>query len=145
MEIFSSLCKSAGALWKYITIHPLELAGLILAYFALVVPIRQYLGQKRLEEKDKRFTNYHTLVKDIVGADGNVFIDRQIAAVFELRNYSEYYDVTERILMGLRRTWIESNIPAERLIMEIDLTVDFIHNRRSRVLYRLKTRLKAYF
>lgn len=114
---------------NYIAKHPLEIAGLILAYLAFVVPIRQYLGQREIEERDKRFNNYHRLIKELVGPDNGVaYMDRQVAVVFELRNYPEYYGVSKRILEGLRQAWMREDGSFQRLITEIDLTVEFINN-----------------
>jgi hypothetical protein len=71
--------------------HFWELVGVIIAYLSLVFPIIQYLNQKKLEERDKRFTNFHKLVKEFVEPDtqtGVMKLDRQIAVAFEFRNYN---------------------------------------------------------
>lgn len=77
--------------------------------------------------KDKRFNNYHRLIKELVDGetpDAILRLDRQIAILFELRNYSSYYEVSERILIGLQEAgW---NKHSERLAKEIDLTLEYI-------------------
>lgn len=116
---------------KYARDHFIEVIGLLIAYFSLIVPIRQYLGQRRLEEKDKRFNNYHRLIKELVSADSQgqtVMMDRQIAVIFELRNYPEYYELSERILGDLIIIW-EQDDRARRIINEINLTISFIDRR----------------
>lgn len=116
---------------KYAKDHFIEFIGLLIAYFSLIVPIQQYLGQRRLEEKDKRFNNYHRLIKELVSPDSQgqlIMIDRQIAVIFELRNYPEYYELSIRILEDLKVIW-EQHTLANRLVNEMNLTVDFINRR----------------
>jgi hypothetical protein len=102
--------------------------GVIVSYIALILPIIKYLQDKRREEKNKRFENYHKLIKELVDANENgenPKIDRQIAVAFELRNFKEYYPVTKRILEGLKNLWCEKQ-NASRLIDEINLTLNYI-------------------
>lgn len=117
--------ESLRSLWHYVLEHPLEVVGLIVAYYSFFLPIRHYLNQRKLEEEDKRFNNYHRLIKEMVqgGGPGETYLDRQIAVVFELRNYKEYYPVTERILLGLCQTWANCDV---RILNEINLTLAFI-------------------
>lgn len=103
----------------------ISIFSLAIAYFSLVVPIRQYLNQRNIEEKDKRFKNYHKLIEELVSLE-KPKLHRQVAVVYELRNYSEYFEVTKRILAGLRKEWSKSNMNINELIEEIDLTLDFI-------------------
>jgi hypothetical protein len=51
-------------------------------------------------------------------------MDRQIAVVFELRNFKEYFEVTLRMLEGLRETWADPRF--NRLTEEIGHTIDYI-------------------
>lgn len=99
-----------------------------LAYFTALLPLYKYLQEKRIEEKDKRFRNYHKLIDDLLGGAGkNLMLDRQIAIVFELRNYKEYYPVTLRILKGLTENWVKiSDYNIGRLRDEIKLTEQHI-------------------
>lgn len=79
--------------------------------------------------KDKRFKIYHELVDDLVNEqkqpDRKMKLDRQVAIIFELRNYPSYYPVSKRILVELREYWAHE----PRLIKEIDLTLEFITAR----------------
>lgn len=116
----------------YLNKHSFEFASLVIsifslvvAYFSLVVPIKHYLNQRNTEEKDKRFKNYHKLIEELVSLE-KPKLHRQVAVVYELRNYSEYFEVTKRILAGLRKEWYKSNTNVDELIKEIDLTLDFI-------------------
>lgn len=136
MEIFDSIITLIkDSLWETI--------GIILAYLSLIVPIRQYLNQRKLEEKDKRFTNFHRLVKEFVEPDsqtGTMKLDRQIAIAFEYRNYPEYFDLTARALEDLKKQW--RSIPGtERLVTEMDLTLQYIKFRKKLILIRLMIKL----
>lgn len=114
-----------------------EIVGLLFAYFGIILPIVQYINRRKQEERDKRFTNFHKLVKKLVEPDpvtNNIMLDRQIAIVFELRNYPEYFELIERIIRGLRAQW--QNINA-RLLIEFDLTLDFIKYKRTFILFRV--------
>lgn len=78
--------------------------------------------------KDKRFNNYHRLIKELVDGDtpdAALRLDRQIAIIFELRNYSSYYKVTKRILKGLKKNGWGEHSP--RLEEEINLTLNYIN------------------
>jgi len=55
-------------------------------------------------------------------------LDCQIAAVFELRSFPEYFDVTGRILKGLIEEWSEKK-DVDRLIREMRSTVELISRR----------------
>lgn len=103
-----------------------KILGIIIAYFSLVLPIFRYLKDKRKDDRNKRFENYHKLLDDLLGGQPNsqVKIDRQIAILFELRNFSDYYPVTLRILDNLKNTWKE--IPL--LVTEINLTEKYINS-----------------
>ena len=99
--------------------------GVLIAFatgFWALIKLREYL-------KDKRFKTYHEQIDELVNETRNpdriIKLDRQIAIVFELRNFTNYYPVPRRILIGLKEQW--KNQPnTTRAIEEIDLTLDFI-------------------
>ena len=53
-------------------------------------------------------------------------LDRQIVIVFEFRNFPEYYKVTKRVLEGLRIQWNVPGNVGQRLITEMDITIEYI-------------------
>src|ERR1700722_17050449 len=78
--------------------------------------------------KDRRFHTFHDLIDALVDQqhypDREIKLDRQIAIVYELRNYTAYYPVVRRILSGLKENeWKESD---QRIVAETNLTLDFI-------------------
>jgi len=103
------------------------IGGGLFAFFKF----REYL-------KDKRFKTYHELIDELINEQRNpdrvIKLDRQIAIVFELRNFSNYYPLSIRILSDLKDTWDNP-----RIIKEIDLSLNFMKsNYFSRILLRLK-------
>ena len=81
--------------------------------------------------RDKRFTVYHQLIKELVEPEEPgipLKLDRQIAIVYELRNFPEYYEISRRILEGLKEDWKEQNLP--RIIKEIDISLEYINKNK---------------
>lgn len=107
-----------------------------IALLVVLIPLTyqawQYLDQRKRELKDKRFETYHNLIRSLVGPTDEkaimMYLDRQIAIVFELRNFLEYAEVSERILKGLKDAWFE-NANNARLLTEIDLTLKYLSNK----------------
>jgi hypothetical protein len=89
------------------------------------------MDAKRKDLRQKRFENYHDLIRRLVEGehpDRRVMLDRQVAVVYELRNYKEYGDVTLRILHGLRETWASNPLLLPRLKTELELTIKFLEH-----------------
>lgn len=122
----------------YIKSKWIELLGLIIAFLTVFIPLYKYFSQKREEQKDKRFITYHQLIADLVTPpDGK--LDRQIATVFELRNFPNYYELTRRIMTDLTDQWKEDP-RNKRLIKELSLTLKYIEKRLKwyyRLIYKI--------
>ena len=121
--------------WKWISDNASAI-GVLSGLIPFAWTVISYIHAKRQELREKRFETYHKLIKLLVEGetpDSGLFIDRQIAIIFELINFKEYYPVTERILSGLRATWHERadkvSYPINRVIEEIDLTLKHIKRR----------------
>jgi hypothetical protein len=121
--------------WKWLNDNASAI-GVLSGLIPLAWTIISYIHSKRQELKEKRFEAYHRLIKQLVEGDNpdlSVFIDRQIAIIFELANFKEYYPVTRRILIGLRKTWSEKtdtvSYSINRVIEEIDLTLKHIRTK----------------
>ena len=87
--------------------------------------VYKFYIRRKTELYWKEFEIYHKLLKDLVQPEvenGSVYLDRQVAIVFELKNFKRYYPISEKILRELRKKWISNN----RLIEEIDLTLEHI-------------------
>lgn len=111
----------------------IAIIGLLIAIFTIHIsilqPIINYTTAQKKLNRDKRFSTYHELIDHFTGTHGTAMLDRQIAIVYELRNFPEYYGVTERILNG----WIDrknsiTQSYSEKLISEMELTVKYINS-----------------
>jgi hypothetical protein len=89
----------------------------------------KYLVERRSTHYWREFEVFHTLVKELVEPQNQekaMYVDRQAAIMFELRNFKRYYPYSLRMLNGLRIKW--SAVPNQypRLIEEIELTIEFL-------------------
>jgi hypothetical protein len=70
-------------------------------------------------------------------------LDRQIAIVFEFRNFPDYFDLSKRIITDLKEQWkkLDGN---ERLITEMEFALKHIvlktkwHNRWVYIIFGIK-------
>jgi hypothetical protein len=91
----------------------------------------QYVLIKIAEAKKANFKAYHNIIKSLVereDEDRPMRLDRQIALIYELRNFRKYFRVTRRILEGLKTDWagygpVDKRV---RLMSEIDLSIKYI-------------------
>ena len=92
------------------------------------------ITQRKAEAGERQFQAFHKLVKELVSPDSAgeaMWLDRQAAVAFELRHFPRYYEFTERMLVGLKKTWTaEPNVQWGRLIEEIDLTLKHIQQNK---------------
>lgn len=103
------------------------IVAVILGYYTIFKPLYDYVKAQKFKRKDKRFKTYHNLIDTFVGAGGAAaMLDRQIVIVFEFRNFPEYYKVTKRVLEGLRVQWNVPRNVVQRLIAEMDITIEYI-------------------
>lgn len=114
-DILSWLSQNAVAVSILLVLIPATLA------FAKNLELRN----KQLQHR--RFVIYHQLIRELVQGDSpeaTPMLDRQIAIVFELRHFPEYFELTQRLLEGLEQAWAKP-----RILTEIGLTIDYIAQR----------------
>jgi hypothetical protein len=121
---------------RWLFAHGVSATG-VGAAIAFVFSVYQFLSVRKRESKQKEFDQYHSLIEKLVAPSvgkTQVFLDQQIAVVFELRNFPRYFELTERILSGLRNTWLQQQGWAnyDRLIQELGLTLRYIQDYRRR-------------
>jgi len=105
--------------------------GVLGAAVAFVWSVWQFFDVRRRDFKNREFETYHRLIKELVQPDKDlgIFLDRQIAIVFELRHFDRYREVSARLLKGLKELW-GTDIPKhKRLLEEIDLTLNHLKVR----------------
>ena|SRR5690554_2748945 len=109
-----------------------------IAIIAAIIPIVwasvQYLWAKKQEIRHRQFETYHSLIKFLVQReDPNqpMMLDRQIAIIFELRNYKSYFPVSLRILKGLKESWSDygPKDKRSRLHDELDESIRYIESK----------------
>ena len=96
--------------------------------------IWQFFDVRRRESENKEFRTYHRLIKELVQPEGDagIFLDRQVAVVFELRHFKRYHELSLRILRSFKES-CGSNSKFERLIKEIELTIAYLERRQSSI------------
>ena len=72
-----------------------------------LIGLMHYLLIRRAEERGRQYDRYHKLLEDLnISPLGEApFIDRQLAVVFEMRNFPEYFPVSLRILRRSLPRW----------------------------------------
>lgn len=106
------------------------LIALGLPVVAAAVAFVRYLNLRSKELQHERFKIYHDLVRQLVQPEAPglpMQLDRQIAIVYEMRHFPEYFDLTRRMLEGLLKSWTEPR--HGRLADEIQLTIEYIAAR----------------
>lgn len=78
--------------------------------------------------KEWNFQNYHKLIKELNQSDTegeDIKLYRQVAVVYELRNYPRYFSVSTRILQGwLARKNLKNEYP--QLYHEMMLSIEYM-------------------
>lgn len=107
------------------------ITAVLISIIPVIVTVLRNLKLREKELKHERFKIYHDLIRQLVepNAQGNSYIDRQIAIAYELRNFDEYRELTDRIFRGLVDSW-SKNPNNERLVREITLTLDHLSIRK---------------
>ncbi len=81
--------------------------------------------------KEWNFKNYHKLIKELNQSDTSgepIKLYRQVAVVYELRDYPRYFSVSKRILQG----WLDSRTEDDKkhyedLYKEMKLSIEFMN------------------
>lgn len=122
--------------WETTTIYSLGISVLVVATTSFF-GIYKYFHNAELESRDKRFERYHDLIKKLNQSDTPdeaIKLYRQVAVIYELRNFQEYYPVTERILNGWMRSKRDSkNEVFDELYAEMKLTLAFIKSKKHKI------------
>lgn len=117
-------------LFELIKLYGTQLSA-IGAAIAFVFGLYKFQVERQTALFWKEFEVYHKLVKELVeppSENGAMYVDRQAAIIYEMRNFKRYYPYTLRMLEGLYQKW--SSVPNQfpRLINELRLTIEHIKN-----------------
>lgn len=92
--------------------------------------IFKYFTSRREALREESYNNYHETIRKVVFDDnrGITLLDVQRAAIFELRFYEDYYDVTLRTIRDLKKTFSKS----PQLVEELQQTERYILSTRTK-------------
>jgi hypothetical protein len=104
---------------------------IILAAIPIIWGAISYINIKKREANYLQFKTYHELIRQLVEPEkpnSKMFLDRQVAIIYELRFYKKYYPVSLRMLKGLKVSWTKPGV-LPRLLQELDITINFLENK----------------
>jgi hypothetical protein len=91
----------------------------------------RYFFERRESNFWKEFNIYHDLIKQLVEPENekkNLYIDRQAAVIFELRNFKRYHNLSLRMLKDKLSNSFNKN-EYHRLQIEAQNTIDYIEKK----------------
>jgi hypothetical protein len=104
--------------------------AIVLAVVALLWQCIQFFITHNNDAKNRQFEAYHRLIKELVqpSENGETYVDRQCAAVFELVRFKQYRVLTIRILSGVQADWRNQDKLHPRLAKEFELALTALGN-----------------
>jgi hypothetical protein len=79
-----------------------EFLGIMVSFLTVIIPFTSFILAKNKEQKQVAFEMFHKdLITGFVNQDKTIGLDQQIAIIYEMRNYPQYYPVIKRILHAL--------------------------------------------
>ncbi len=113
-------------------INWLNVIGIIISFLAVIIPLYTWRGKM----KQDKFIQFHeNVLTKISNIDGKVGAWEQMAWIFALRNFPEYFPVTEKILLMCIKKWSkaredeskeERKQVLESLIAEVEEALGYI-------------------
>ncbi len=105
--------------------------GGIATMISVLLSVYKYFDNKNREQKQNEFKYFHQLIKELVEPEENkqIYLDRQTAIIFELRNFERYHEYSLRMLKGFIK---DERWKKEKLVEEIKLTISFIEKKISK-------------
>lgn len=99
--------------------------AVLMSSCTLIWQAAQFLLTRSSDAKNRQFEAYHRLIKELVqpSEDGKTYVDRQCAAIFELKRFKHYRDITIRIVTALQKQWRASGSIDPRVDEEMSLTL----------------------
>lgn len=106
-----------------------EFFALLIPVIVAFIPLITFLISKSKEQKLINFKILHdSLMKGLANQDTSTGLDQQIAILYELRNYPEYYPLIKRLL-SYKIDWWKSQLKEkphfQQLISEAEETIKY--------------------
>lgn len=112
-----------------------EILAIGISFFGIIVPLFQYLHTKKREQDQLNFERFHEkIIRKISNIKTEAGLDEQIAVIFDLKRFPEYYPVSKRILTDLKDWWkpqLKEKPHFSRLITEADETIKYINENKN--------------
>lgn len=110
-------------------------AGIISAIVAVVLfgyPIWRWFAIKRQEASARQFDIYHKMIQELVepAPGGTMRVQRQMAVIYELRNFRSYYPASYRITKSLHHSWSAGVNIFPDLLTELVLAQAFFKRKK---------------
>jgi hypothetical protein len=106
-----------------------EFLGIVTSFLVIVVPFATFVLTKNKEQKQINFERFHKdLTRGLANLDGKTGLDQQVAIIYEMRNYPQYYPVIRRILLAQITRWkdqLKSKPHFSQLISEAEKTINY--------------------
>lgn len=101
---------------------------------AFFFSVYKFQAERKAAHYWKEFEVYHKLVKELVEppTEGALYVDRQAAIMYELRNFKRYYPYSLRMLCGLKKSWADALDKTPRAKEEMDITIEFLEKSIAR-------------
>ena len=102
------------------------------AAISFIFAAYKFQSERKAAHYWKEFEVYHKLMKELVEPPSDskgLYIDRQAAILFEMRNFKRYYPLTFRTLKGLEEKWQAVPNQFPRILQELDLTIKYIEKK----------------
>jgi len=123
---------------KYV-IDNKEFFGILVSFFAIIIPLTTLIYTKRKEQEQNNFEKFHkVLIAGLSNQSTKIGLDEQVAILYELREYPKYYPVIKRILKFQINRWnsqLLKNPHYRLLITEADLTLRYTDCNRFKVVW----------
>ena len=105
------------------------------AFISSIAGLWKYLDQRNREEKFKRDEKFHALWELISGdaglKDSKISFTRQLASIYQLRNFSEYKDIIVPVLH-----YLEKDIQRGKDDERVDFMMDAVNATISKIEHR---------
>ena len=106
-----------------------EFIAIIISFIGVVIPLATFLVTKTEQQRQINFELFHNkLMSGLSNQDGKTGLDQQIAIIFELRKYPQYYPVIQRILKYQVNRWkglLNKSPQFKQLIDEAQITINY--------------------
>ena len=107
-----------------------EFFVIVVSLIVAITPLALFFLTKRKEQQQINFERFHdSLMNGLSNQGGKLGLDQQVAIIYELRNYPEYFPVIKRILISCAKRWegeVKNKPHFEQLIQETKKTIDFM-------------------